>query len=335
MATISKKPEPFNRPTPIPIRSPASKSTTSKSIAHHSHRGFTSAAGVHGRKFPHENGGAATENENNGAATRSVDLVKDIKTGTRLRPPSPFSNSTNRPPRSPSTLRQEKTSTRDVPPPPLQFSTKVTLEPSKRLIPDQSPAADVFYQPPTPNPSHASVTQLKPDVSTVKTRDASTSSNANTLFKPPAPPSQLKRPGTPILAHARPVQATQSQHPHRPALGELPSPFVSNVPLNSTGPVVKRRKVEEIGAPPAPSPSQTIPSKQATKTRLADRFSEYRAKYTRAFPNFVFCFDAEFLTGKKAGDNGWGVKECKDGIKRMGGVSRFFASLKGLKVFAQ
>jgi sarcosine oxidase delta subunit len=65
---------------------------------------------------------------------------------------------------------------------------------------------------------------------------------------------------------------------------------------------------------------------QAQAQRAKDEsHADYKNKYTKAFPSFVFCFDAEFLMNQNkrgaAGEKWYSVKDCKEGIRRMGGVS--------------
>jgi hypothetical protein len=72
------------------------------------------------------------------------------------------------------------------------------------------------------------------------------------------------------------------------------------------------------------STSTMTEGKQQPPQQLSkqDAYAEYRTRYTKAFPSFVFCFDWELVAAKpQRTDKGFSVKECKEGIRRMGGVS--------------
>lgn len=191
----------------------------------------------------------------------------------------------------------------------IPTSRSMTLEPARHRtpVPDPCPTPDVFYDPPTTTPSGLSRTQTASPFLSARVKSTGTP-----LFKPPAPPSQ-RRNGTPILPHAKPSGSTRS------VLHSLPQPGTSNLHLNGNavaGPSANKRRKTESG---------TIPVETVSQQSKQGDYADYKIKYTKAFPSFVFCFDAEFSMNPNkrgaAGEKGFSVKECKEGIRRMGGVS--------------
>jgi len=233
---------------------------------------------------------------------------------------------------------------------PRMGQTSTSTATTTGIIPDPSPAPDVFYDPTTkpstlqasPRPASPFATTTNSAASRRPTRPipSNNTGTPNLLFKPPAPPSQMKRPGgagagTPILP-----STTSRSLGGRTALNALPTPGVSNVHLNGgtfpnaiAGPSAsKRRKTEMGGIPIEPgttsaSISITNEGKQQHPTPTQhlskqEAYAEYRTRYTKAFPSFVFCFDWELVAAKpQRTDKGFSVKDCKEGIRRMGGVS--------------
>ena len=206
----------------------------------------------------------------------------------------------------------------------ISTSRSVTLEPTRHRtpVPDPFPTPDVFYEPPATmtNGVAKSTHAASPFLSA---RLNNTKSTGSPLFKPPAPPSQSKRTGTPILPHAKTSTSTRS------VLNTLPQPGITNLHLNGTanavaGPSANKRRKTESGAVAAETTSQQHQQQQQLSKQ--ENHADYKNKYTKAFPSFVFCFDAEFLInpnkrGAVGGEKGFSVKECKEGIRRMGGVS--------------
>jgi hypothetical protein len=243
---------------------------------------------------------------------------------------SPFGNSVNGSRSVPVLNGNSKNgASTSTPRPSLTTSRSMTLEPARHrtTIPDPFPTPDVFYDPPAG--SVKSTHQASPFLSTRSQVRPGGPTTGTPFFKPPAPPSLSKRSGTPILPHAKPSTSTRS------ALHTLPQPGITNLHLNGTGsnaaagPSANKRRKTETGTIPVqtlPPLSASQQQAQAQAQRAKDEsHADYKNKYTKAFPSFVFCFDAEFLMNQNkrgaAGEKGYSVKDCKEGIRRMGGVS--------------
>ena len=218
------------------------------------------------------------------------------------------------------------------------------------MTPDPSPAPDVFYDPTTkPSTLHTNPRPASPFATTTNSASSrrptrpipsNSTGTPNLLFKPPAPPSQMKRPGGAGTGTLILPSTTSRGLGGRTALNTLPTPGVSNVHLNGgmlpnaiAGPSASKRRKTETGGIPIEagtnhaSMSTTTEGKQQQQQppqqlSKQDAYAEYRTRYTKAFPSFVFCFDWELVAAKQQRtDKGFSVKECKEGIRRMGGVS--------------
>ena len=140
---------------------------------------------------------------------------------------SPFSNSVNGSRSVPVLNGSGKNgASTSTPRPSLTASRSMTLEPARHrtTVPDPFPTPDVFYDPPTG--SVKSTHQASPFLSTRSQARPGGPAAGTPFFKPPAPPSQSKRSGTPILPHAKPSTSTRS------ALHTLPQPGITNLHLN-------------------------------------------------------------------------------------------------------
>jgi hypothetical protein len=337
MTTLSIKPDPFKRPIdPAPIRSPASiinNATTSTSthlirnrMADLAARRTSSGSIRRDQNELDVQAGAAGSKGIAGLEARRSRLGFGTNQGGLA---SPFGNSTNAGGSNISKKLDTLEGVNSLRKNSLSVGQKTGADSTKIGVPTQFPIADVFYEPPTASTSKST---LFPNNAAMNRRTTGTpaSNNGAHLFKPPAPPSQHLRQGTPILPHSRPASTT-SQISSRSVLHTLPNPSVTNLHLNTsrtnlTGPSAQKRRKTETGSIPIPTHPSAFESATAPKYQPAKQKVEvdaaYIAKYTQAFPRFVFCFDAEFLNTVKTKD-GMSVKDCKEGIKLLKGVSRF------------